>query len=101
MFRRFKKRFVYENEQGQKVTIPRNWAGEVTEGVAEEADAAGATLVEKVKKAKVDDVVSSKPLSKMTKDELVAYAGANNIAVDPSKTNAEIVSAIEAAEGAS
>lgn len=99
MFRRFKKRFSYLNENGDKVTIPRNWAGEVTDDVAKQADEAGATLVEKVKKvAKSDDKESVKPLSKMTKDELVAYAKSKDIAVDPSKTNAEILATIESAE---
>jgi tRNA(Ile)-lysidine synthase TilS/MesJ len=98
MFRRFKKRFEYVNEDDQKITIPRNWAGEVTESVAKKADAAGATLVDKVKKSKSEEPAGGKPLVKMTKDELVAYAGTNNITIDPTKTNAEIVATIEAAE---
>ncbi|MBN9033738.1 MAG: hypothetical protein BGO05_07300 [Rhizobiales bacterium 63-7] len=101
MFRRFKRRFEYRNDDGQKVTIPRNWAGEVTEEVAALADAADATLRDRKKAAKADDGESKvKPLAKMTKDELIAEAGLRGITIDPSKTKDEIVSAIEAAASA-
>lgn len=93
MFRRFKKRFVYENDNGQKITYPRNWAGEVTDDVATKADAEGATLLERKKStAKAE----GKPLSKMNKEELIAEAALRDITIDPTKTNAEIIAAIEA-----
>ncbi|MEV4609768.1 hypothetical protein MRBLMR1_004867 [Neorhizobium sp. LMR1-1-1.1] len=43
------------------------------------------------------DEVEEKKLDRMNKDELLAEATARNVEVDPSKTKAEIIFAIEAA----
>lgn len=52
MFRRFSKRFEYKNEAGERVTIPRGWAGELDKDVAQAADEARATVLDaKEKKA--------------------------------------------------
>ena len=44
MFRRFKQQFKYTNDDGQRITIPFNWAGELPAAVAKQADEAGATV---------------------------------------------------------
>lgn len=47
MFRRFTKRFEFQDKELGKVTYPRDWAGEVSSDVAKAADAAKATLRDK------------------------------------------------------
>ena len=95
MFRRFRKRFEYLNDAGQKVTIPRNWAGEVSDKVAADADAAGATLVDK---AKVEVPDGPKPIEDMSKDELVAEAVKRGVQIKASDNKAEILAALKAAQ---
>ncbi|WP_172123214.1 hypothetical protein [Devosia sp. 919] len=94
MFRRFRKRFEYLNDEGQKVAIPRNWAGEVSDKVAADADAAGATLVDKVKVAAPD---GPKTVEDMSKDELVAEAVKRGVQIKASDNKAEILAALKAA----
>ena len=45
MFRRFVKRFEYQDPLLGKITYPRGWAGELDEDVIEKADALNALLV--------------------------------------------------------
>ncbi|WP_108459190.1 hypothetical protein [Devosia naphthalenivorans] len=98
MFRRFKKSFSFKNEAGQKVTIPRNWAGELPDQIAADADAAGATLIDKVKKAAEQPASSPKTIDEMTKDELIAEAAKRNVEIKTSDNKADILAALEAAE---
>lgn len=97
MFRRFKKSFSYKNEAGQKVTIPRQWAGELPDNVAADADTAGATLVEKVKAAD-QPATEPKQIDDMTKDELIAEAAKRNVEIKTSDNKADILAALKAAD---
>ena len=43
MFRRFNTEYNFVNDKGERQTIPRGWAGEVSDAVAKAADEAGVT----------------------------------------------------------
>lgn len=43
MFRRFATDYNFINDKGERQRIPRGWAGEVSDALAKEADAKGAT----------------------------------------------------------
>jgi len=99
MFRRFKKRFEYQDADLGKVAIPRGWSGEVGDDVAKAADAAGVTLLErKVEggKANPPETGEKKP-EDMTRDELVALAEGKGLTVKAADTKPEILAAIKAA----
>ena len=65
----------------------------IYENLTVKAEAAAAPVVEEVKEVKAAKKVSAS----MKKDELIAFAAENNIAIDEKATKAVIIEAIEAA----
>ncbi|WEK04559.1 MAG: hypothetical protein P0Y65_20680 [Candidatus Devosia phytovorans] len=91
-FRRFRKRFEYINDEGQKVTVPRNWAGELPEEIVAKADKSGATLIDKSKQTE-----KPKASDERTKDQLLAEASRRKLAIKSSATKPEILTALQTA----
>lgn len=92
-FRRFRKKFDYLNEAGEKITVPRGWAGELPDKVAADADKAKATIEGKA----VQGEVKAKAFAHFSKDELFAEAERRRLTVKSSATKAEILAALQAA----
>lgn len=90
--RRFRRRFEYLNDEGQKVTVPRNWAGELPDDIVAKADKSGATLVDKSKQAE-----KPKLSDERTKDQLLAEASRRKLAIKTSATKPEILTALQTA----
>ena len=98
MFRRFKKRFEYQDDKLGKVAIPRNWSGEVSDEVAKAADAAGTTLAENAETAEKTKATDGGPkLDEMTKEQLIALAKERNVAIANDATKPDILAALKAA----
>lgn len=95
-FRRFRKQFEYKNEAGERVTVPRNWAGELPDDVAKAADDAKVTLVEKAS-SQPADTDQEKPLDKWSKDDVVAEAARRNLTIKPSANKGDILMALRVA----
>ena len=118
-FRRFRKRFEFQGQQG-KVTYPAGWAGEVSGEIAAAADAAQATLLDTRSgttvvassdaHAPLSDAdliaevqrrglsVPTKSFDDMTRDELVSEAERRGVQVKSSDNKPEIIAALKAAQ---
>jgi hypothetical protein len=94
-FRRFRKQWEYKNDAGEKVTIPRNWGGELPDDVAGAADKAGVTLIDKSAKAAANSEKGG--WDKLNKDVLIAEAARRQLTVKSSANKPDLVAALNKA----